>query len=204
MNRIVDLEELTVASLFAIQPEAPAELAEGIDEDRFTEIAKKAESFARPVPWSQIQTSIAGAVAGVLQSTVIGGWVAAWQKSKELEEKTERSRKAPEIPFFCTLLEHTIDSSFEPYVEVYVGPTLIQKIDCNVTLETRIDGVILNLLDGTIVALQLGRCEWSGIISIEGVEVINRELTTLDLPGHITLKHPIPIALGKESVGSSR
>lgn len=200
MNRSVDLEELTIGSLFSIEPEASTELVAVIDKDRFKKIADKAESFSRPIPWGQVQTSIAGTMAGALQSKVLVGWVAAWQKSRELEEKAEKSREASNAPFSCTLLEHAIDSSFQPFVEVYLGPALIQRIDFEVELETEIDGAILNLRNGSIVAIQLGRCEWSGKISIEGVEVIHRDLATLDLPGHIVLKRPIAIAGRKEAV----
>jgi hypothetical protein len=190
---ITDPEQLTIASLFALSPDNPAELAAGLHDDHLGAISNAAKSLSEPVPWSSIRTEVAGAMAGALQTKVLGGWMSAWQKYRELKEKAEESRESPDIPFPCTLHEHTIESTLHPYVRVFLGQSLIQEINFDVTLETHISGLILSLQAGEIVSLQVGRCEWSGSIAMEGVQLIHRDLAQLDLPRAFVLKHPISV-----------
>ena len=194
MNTIEDFEELTVTSLFALSPENPAELAVGLDDNRFQAIADSAMSLAEPVAWTKIRNGLAGAMADALKTKLLGAWVAAWHDCQEVQEKAEKSSNSPDTPFSCTLLEHSIESSLHPYVKVFLGQKLIQQVDFDVTLETEIDGVILNLKGGSIVSIQAGQCQWSGSIAIEGSELIRRDLAHLDLPGRIVLKRPIALA----------
>ena len=200
MNANSDFEEQTIASLFALSPESPAELSAGLDGDQFKEIAKEAKSLAQPVEWSAVRNDLASTMIGALDTKVIGCWASAWQKCAEVREKAEKSRNSPDTPVPCTLLEHSIDSTLQPYVEVYLGPKLIQKINFDVALETKIDGLILNMKGGSIVSLQIGQCEWSGSIAVQGVQLIKRNLTELDLPGRIVLKKPILVAVRHETV----
>lgn len=194
MNGNADLEELTVAELFALSRENPVELAAGLDGNYGNDLRKEAASLTEPVPWSSLRTELAAVMTDALDTKVIDGWVAAWQKCKEVTEKAEMSRNAPDTPFSCILLEHSIESTLHPYVKVLLGPKQIQKIDFEVTLTTEIDGVILNLKNGSIVSIQPGRCEWSGSIAVQEAELIKRSLEQLDLPGRVVLKHPIQLA----------
>ena len=194
MNGNANLEELTIAELFSLSRENPAELAAGLDGDYGNNLRKEAESFTEPIAWSSLRTEIAAAMSDALDTKVIDGWVSAWQKCKEVTEKAEMSRHAPDTPFSCTLLEHSIESTLHPFVKVLLGPKLVQKIDFEVTLTTQIDGLILNLKSGSIVSIQPGRCEWSGSIAMDQAELIQRSLEQLELPGSLVLKHPIPLA----------
>jgi hypothetical protein len=203
MNANSDFEELTVASLFALSPESPTELSAGLDGDGFKAVVNEAKSLGQPVEWNGIRTDIASTMIKALDTKVISGWVSAWQKCAEVREKAEKSRNSPAIPISCTLLEHSIESTLHPYVEVCLGEKLIQKIDFDVTLETQIDGLILNMKGGSIVSLQVGRCEWSGLVVVQGAQLIKRNLTELDLPGRIDLKKPILISARDETVAPS-
>jgi hypothetical protein len=200
MNANSDFEEQTIASLFALSPESPAELSAGLDGDQFKEVVKEAKSLAQPVEWSAVRNDLASTMIGALDTKVIGCWASAWQKCAEVREKAEKSRNSPDTQVPCTLLEHSINSALQPYVEVYLGPKLIQKINFDVALETKIDGLILNMKGGSIVSLQIGQCEWSGSIAVQGVQLIKRNLTELDLPGRIVLKKPILVAVRHETV----
>jgi hypothetical protein len=91
------------------------------------------------------------------------------------------------------LAEHSIDSTFHPYVEIFLGSKRLQKITFDVTLTTQIEGLVLGVKNGCIVSLQLAKCEWTGSIATKGVPLVKRKLTKLDLPGRITLKRGIPL-----------
>ena len=202
MNPTSDFEDLTVASLFALSPENPAELSAKLDSAQLKEVADEAESLRRPPDWSIIRTDVAKTMIEALDTRVISCWVSAWQKWGEVREKAEKSLTSP-TPVPCTLLEHSINSTLQPYVQVYLGTKPIQKIDFDVTLETKIDGVILSMKGGSIISLQVGRCEWSGLIALQGAQLIKRSLTELNLPGSINLRNPIPISIRDETVATT-
>jgi hypothetical protein len=193
MNDPANLEELTIAELFSLSRENPAELAAGLDGNYGNALRKDAESLTEPVAWSRFRTEVASVMTDALDTRVIDGWVSAWQNCKEVTEKAEMSRKAPDTPISCTLLEHSIESTLHPFVKVLLGAKLIKKIDFEVTLTTEIDGLILNLKNGSIVSIQPGRCEWSGSIAVQEAQLVQRSLEQLDLPGRVVLKHPIPL-----------
>ncbi len=191
MTTVENLEDLTIANLFALSREHPVELATNLDAKNFKAVEAKAQSFSKPVSWDALRTPIAGQMTAALFTKVVGGWVAAWQTWDQVKDKAQKSRLSPTAPFTCTLLEHTIESIFHPYVKVLLGEEPIQEIDFDVTLDTQIDGVILDLLAGSLVSIRPGRCQWSGSIAVQGTSLIKRPVAQLDLPGRIVLKHPI-------------
>ncbi len=193
MNTDSTFEDLTIASLFGLSHNDSAELAAGLEGDSFRALADKAKALREPVAWRNVQAGLACAMAEALQTKLLAAWVSAWHTYNELKEKAERSRNAPSVAVTCTLEEHSIESSLHPYVKVLLGEKLIQRVDFDVALETEIDGLILNLKNGSIVSLQVGRCQWSGTISIQGTELLTRSLAELDLPGRIVLKNPISL-----------
>lgn len=194
MSDNLDFEDLTVASLFALSADNPAELSAGLDSDDFKQVVTEAKSLSQPVAWNGMRTDIAKTMIAALDTKVISCWVSAWQKCREVREKAEKSRTSPATPISCTLIEHSIESTLQPYVGIYLGTKLLQKVDFDVALETEIDGLILNMKAGSLISLQVGQCEWSGSIGIQGAQLIKRSLTELDLPGRIVLKRPILMA----------
>jgi len=61
-------------------------------------------------------------------------------------------------------------------------------------LATEIDALLLNFMGGCLVSIQPGRCEWSGIIAMQGAQLLERKLAQLNLPGRIVFKNPIRLA----------
>ena len=46
-----------------------------------------------------------------------------------------------------------------------------------------------------IVSIEFGDCEWTGKIAVAEVDVLERKLKKLSLPGHLRLKHGIAIPI---------
>lgn len=194
-----NLEELTIANLFSLSPDGPSQLAAGLEAKDFAEIESKIAALAEPIPWSRVQSEIASLVSGALNTTVLDAWISAWKSYQEIKNDAEESRKSPEAVVLSRLAEHSIDSTLHPYVEVLLGPKLLGKITFDVTLTTLLKGLLLGLKNGRIVFLQLARCEWSGSIATKGINLLERKLTKLDLPGRITLKHSLPLVPQSEA-----
>lgn len=193
MADIVDVEGLTIRDVFALPLDSPPELAAGLKPEDFKQLEKKLSSLSQPIGWSVVQSQVAGVFSGALNTRVLDGWASAWTKYKDLKQDAEDSRKAPEAVVLSRLAEHSIESSLHPYVEVFLGSKMVQKIVFDVTLTTQLEGLLLELKNGCIVSIQLAKCEWKGSIATQAISLIERPLAKLNLPGRITLKHAIPL-----------
>lgn len=187
-----NLEELTIRDLFSLSSEA-SELAAGLEAKDFAEIEGKIAALAEPIPWSRVQSEVAGLISAALGTTVLDAWACAWRTYQEIKNDAEESRKSPDAVVLSRLAEHSIDSTLHPYVEVLLGPKTLGKITFDVTLTTLLKGLLLGLKNGRIVFLELARCEWSGSVATKGINLLEHKLTKLDLPGRITLKHSLPL-----------
>jgi hypothetical protein len=193
MEGVANLEDITVADLFALSPENAASVELRLKSDDFKKAEAAAKELARPIAWTQLRPKLASTVASAMQVKVLDGWVAAWQKWKDVKEGAEKSCEDPEAVVPCELMEHTIVSELHPYLEVYAGPTRVQRVDFDVTLTTEIDGVLLNMKGGSLISIWPGRFQWKGSIGLHGAELLSQPLGRLDLPGKVNLKEPIAI-----------
>ena len=187
------IEDLTIRDLFALSAHGPSEVAAGLESKDFENLNKKISSLSEPIPWSRVQSEVAGVFLAAMNTGLLDAWACAWKKYQNLKDDVEESRKSPDAIVLSRLAEHSIDSTFHPYVEIFLGSKRLQKITFDVTLTTQIEGLVLGVKNGCIVSLQLAKCEWTGSIATKGVPLVKRKLTKLDLPGRITLKRGIPL-----------
>jgi len=187
------IEDLTIRDLFALSAHGPSEVAAGLESKDFENLNKKISSLSEPIPWSRVQSEVAGVFPAAMNTGLLDAWACAWKKYQNLKDDVEESRKSPDAIVLSRLAEHSIDSTFHPYVEIFLGSKRLQKITFDVTLTTQIEGLVLGVKNGCIVSLQLAKCEWTGSIATKGVPLVKRKLTKLDLPGRITLKRGIPL-----------
>jgi hypothetical protein len=188
-----NVEDLTLRDLFSLSPDSPVELAAGLKAEDFKDIGKKLSTLSQPIPWSHVQSEIAAAISGTLNTTLLDAWASAWKKYQAVKEAVEDSRKSPDEVVLTPLTEHSVESTLHPYVEVLLGPTLVQRITFDVIVTTQLKGVILGIKNSCIVSLHIGECGWTGSIGTRGVVLVQRKLTKLDLPGRIRLKRCIPL-----------
>ena len=189
-----DIEDLTIRDMFTLRSDGPPEVAAGLRSENFRELEKKIASSAKPIEWHRVQDEIATVISGTLNTTLLQAWTCAWKKYADLKRDIEESRKSPEASVISHLVDHAVESALQPYVEVFLGSHMIQKIVFNVTLTTQLEGLLLGLKGGCLSSLQLARCEWTGSIACGEITLVERPLAELDLPGRMTLKHPIPLS----------
>lgn len=127
---------------------------------------------------------------------VLGG---AWSKYTDLWKFCDRKEYPPEKVSIVTLAEHTITSSHQPYVDLELRailPTPVcLRIDFAVDLKANIQGARLSIRDGKIQRLHAATVFFTGSLSCEGKEVLNRE-ATLKIEKGISFGDGIPIRPG--------
>ena len=183
-------EDLTLSQMFGLSADFKLDSTTGSDAENIVKLRKK---IPPATSWNSVQAEVATSLTSTLRSSLLETLAQGWAHYQALMDDARESRKSPQVPILSTLAEHAIDSTLHPYVEVFIGPTSIQKIPFDVTLTTTIDGLQLGLQNGKIVSVEMGQCKWKGTIATGSVPLIERHIQPLTLPGRIQLKNPIPL-----------
>jgi hypothetical protein len=194
MSPQVELESLTIAGLFLTRAQEPNELAQSLQAKNFKDIESQTSAAKHPVPWPAMQQKIANVLEAAMDAPVLSGWVSAWKKYKEIEESAKESLRSPQKPVTCKVVEHSVETAIKPTIQVFFNRTPIGTIECGIGLTTHIDALSLELKKGSIVAIGLGSCSWSGSIVANGVTLVERGFGEVQFPGLVTLKHAIVLA----------
>jgi hypothetical protein len=185
-------EDLSLGDLFAVVTgeEAEGDLKAGLDAKELSELRNKVPTA---ISWSSVQESVADSLAEAMHVSVLATLANGWKHYTMFMEDVRRSRSNPEVEIVSAIADHSIHSTLHPFVDVRLGGKTVHEIAFDVSLVTTIRGLLLGLKKGEIVSVEMGDCEWTGKISVAEVEVLERKLKKLMLPGHLRLKHGIAI-----------
>jgi hypothetical protein len=187
-------EDLSLGDLFEVITggEAEGELKAGLGAEELSELRKKVPTA---ISWSSVQESVADSLAEAMHVSVLATLANGWKHYTMFMEDVRRSRSNPEVEIVSAIAEHSIHSTLHPFVDVRLGGKTVHEIAFEVSLVTTIKGLLLGLKKGEIVSVELGDCEWTGKIAVAGVDVLERKLKKLALPGHLRLKRGIAIPI---------
>jgi hypothetical protein len=194
MSLQVELESLRIAGLFFTGAGESSELAQSVQAKDFRQIESQTSAGKHPVPWPAMQEKIARVLGAAMDAPVLSGWVSAWKKYRQIEESAQASLRTPKESVPCSVVEHSVETTIKPTIQVLLNRAPIDTIECEIGLTTHIDALKLTLQEGKIVAIGLGACSWSGSIAANGVTLVERDFGEVPLPGVVRLKHPIVLA----------
>ena len=185
-------EDLSLGDLFEVITggEAEGELKAGLGAEELSELRKKVPTA---ISWSSVQESVADSLAEAMHVSVLATLANGWKHYKDFMEDVRRSRSNPEVEIVSAIADHSIHSTLHPFVDVRLGGKTVHEIAFDVSLVTTIKGLLLGLKKGEIVSVEMGECEWTGKIAVGEVDVLERKLKKLALPGHLRLKRGIAI-----------
>jgi hypothetical protein len=187
-------EDLSVGDLFEVFSggEAEGDLKAGLGAEDLSELRKK---VPKAISWTSVQESVADSLAEAMHVSVLGTLANGWKHYTMFMDDVRRSRSNPEVEIVSAIADHSIHSTLHPFVDVRLGGKTVHEIAFDVSLVTTIKGLLLGLKKGEIVSVELGECEWAGKIAVAEVEVLERKLKKLALPGHLRLKQGIAIPI---------
>lgn len=116
---------------------------------------------------------VVGDVLGADLGGVIGSALTKNQKIAAAIAKTENDPKAEEV---VTLADHKLESTYEPSVDVIVDERKITSIPFEVKLETKVEGGLVVVKGGEIVAVRTGRGTITATLKCEGVQVAEKKV----------------------------
>jgi hypothetical protein len=187
-------EDLSLSDLFAVVTgeEAEGDLKAGLDAKELSELRKKVPTA---ISWSSVQESVADSLGEAMHVSVLATLANGWKHYTMFMEDVRRSRSNPEVEIVSAIADHSIHSTLHPFVDVRLGGKTVHEIAFAVSLVTTIKGLLLGLKKGEIVSVEMGECEWTGKISVAEVDVLERKMKKLALPGHLRLKRGIEIPI---------
>jgi hypothetical protein len=190
-------EDLSLGDLFSLVTggEAETELKVALGAEELTELRKKVPKM---ISWSSIQEGVTDSLEETMHVSVLSLLANGWKHYSKFMEDVKRSRGSPETEIVSVLADHSIHSTLHPHVDVRLGGKTVHEIAFDVGLVTTIRGLVLGLKKGEIVSIELGECVWTGKIAVAEVDVLERKLKKLTLPGHLRLQHGIPVPFGRE------
>ena len=193
-------EELTISQMFGLSADLKFDETPASEAPNIRDLRKK---IPAALSWNAAQAEIAASLTRTLDTSLLETLAQGWMRYQALMDDAHKSRNALHAPILSALARHDIESTLRPYVEIFIGPTSIKRIPFEVTLSTAIDGLQLGLLDGKIVSVQMGQCDWKGSIATTGITLIERHTRPLNLPGRIQLKIPISLIRDKSERDAS-
>lgn len=185
---------LTLKALFVDDPSKPA--AEQIDLDPCVE-AIKVDGKAPP---RAVGPALIGAMKGALDdilSVDLGDVMgASWGKLKVVKKAMAATRDAPGTTVVAPLLEHTIKSSHEPKIELYIGAAKLCDLAFQIGLNLKLKEVSLAVSGGRITGVHAGLLTGEGTLKLGGVPLIKSTLKEFKLPGRLRFSQtpaaPVP------------
>jgi hypothetical protein len=184
----VSLKDFFDASALASQ--WPAALASN---ENIASLMQNVSGKAPDVAWPAALGEITRTITDLLDISLPELAAAAWGKYGVLRKYADREKYPPSESIVVPLVTHTISSVSKPYVEVLVADEPVGRVNFEVTLDLTLEGVLLTIRDGKIIAVRIGACHGKGTIRCEGVVVAQRETKSFVVPASIALDPGIPI-----------
>jgi hypothetical protein len=129
-----------------------------------------------------VSKAVEDEMADVLDISLVGVMLRAWKKYEFLQKYLGKDAANTSETVLVPLLEHTIESSHDPYIQISRGNVPVIKITFSVSLEISVEGLILKLRSGRIQEIGAGRFVASGTLKCEGVTIVEKKSQPLNLP----------------------
>lgn len=146
----------------------------------------------RGLQWKSVEGQIKRKSSQLLEVDVMGLMASAWHQGK-VSDELEEKHKGKGINLTVPLKDHRIFSELHPALEIQFG-SFTHRIVLDVELEMTVMGIILNIEDSRIRAIEAGSIEGFGKVTISSVPILKRTFGPFDLPGKINLRDGIPLS----------
>jgi hypothetical protein len=135
---------------------------------------------------------IAAVAGGLLELDLDEMLLAGWRKHADLIAAARRSMAALGSREVVELATHTVTSTHEPYVDVYLDGAPLSRVHFELTIQFQVVALTGIVGRGRLLALAAGDCLVSAALAAEGRRLVSRE-GRFDLPGLVRLGAGVPL-----------
>ena len=156
------------------------------------EVTRVLGSLMGPSP-ARVIADVGKCLAGVLQTRLRDIAIGAWNTRQEIAKYADASKYPPEAQYRVALVEHPVEWTYRPYVEISIGK-LTKKIELTVVVKLNFKDTALVIQGGKYKALAPGDVSAEGSLSFGDVTLVDSlKSKPLRLPVSIPLGDGIPI-----------
>jgi len=145
------------------------------------------------VDWAGFTVDISEKIEEMFHIDLIPTIVGAWNDLRELKECADRSKHPADETISLPLVDHTIETSFKPYLDIAIGELPAMRVGFEIAFDIELHGVTVKIQDAVIRTIRLGSCQAAAMVKCEGDTVFQRRTRMLDAPGELVLRKGIPI-----------
>jgi hypothetical protein len=131
----------------------------------------------------------------VLDLNVVDLLIGGWRRHGEVRKQLQITAEDPSRTALVHVAEHTVESSHAPSLEVRAQGRLLVTLTLSVEVAFDVDAVALTIRGGEIREIRPGRITARGTVTLENSVILERELTSINLPGTLVIPSgaaPIP------------
>ena len=158
-----------------------------------TEALRREVERQTVVPWEEVGEAMDGAVRGLFELPLGDLVWRAWLKLEELQAYRDPARHPPDEVSLVPLASHEIVSTHRPWLEVKVGARTLGRIEFSLQARLAMEGVLLEIRGGRVLALRSGRCRFRGRISCGPATLLDKSTAPFELPGRLPCDGGLPI-----------
>jgi len=162
--------------------------------EQWAKIEQDVTNDFQGINWKASMPSVAPKIDGLFDIEIPNLFVAAWNKSAEIQKARYESSSSPEEVRWVELAKHSIVSEHHPYVEMTIKNTPpIKIVELTVKLTMTLKSFQLKIHKGVIREIGTGTCFAEGTIEYKGLELKKQQLTPIKLPGTMILNSNDPM-----------
>ena len=171
-------QEVTLREVFAL----PAPGTKDSSPARWRNLQERLSTEVKTIKWPARMPDVAEKLCELLDVPLPDLFWMSWKKSDELRTLLAESKQKPEATNSLELMAHTIVSEHHPYIEVRVQSMPVKKLEFTVKLSFKLEGFVLKIKAGEIEEILTGRCSAEGKVLYEGLTLVEKKLSPVDLP----------------------
>jgi hypothetical protein len=145
------------------------------------------------VDWTSLATDIGGKIEEMFDIPLVGLMISAWNDFRELKDCADPDKHPPNERISLSLVDHDLEASFEPHLDIAISGLPAVRIDFEITAEIELAGIELTIENAVIRSLRIGSCQAAAKVKCEGAVILERSSRRLELPGELHLPHGISI-----------
>ena len=160
---------------------------EGVD--LRAELAKK----SRLIKWDVVADVLLDRAVEMSDIPLAKILLPAWKKYREIEKFADPQSYPPEDTELVSLVEHTVQTEHKSSLEILFKGVQVKVIDFTVATELTLEGVVLHIRGGRVMAIEAGSVKGKASLAMESQIVLERPLGPLSFPGKIDLGDGVPL-----------
>jgi len=180
------------------------------DKEKSLEVWSKADSgkehlLARvSVPWQPLKERLMERLAEQLDTPLMDLCVAGWKKVEEMRQFADRTQYPRHEKHRVALVAHDIASDCQPTLEVSLGPHRFPPVRFTLHVSVRLEGCVLTIAGGRIIAILPGTCEGEATLTYSDVDLAKAHTEKVNLGPEYSLSEGISLGVDDKNPARTR